>query len=428
MTFFRTFLNSIAEAGRELLDGRSGRGARSDDVAALCADLITQKGEALGTALACAVVEAYQGFSAEEKLDFFQTLLSDFDVDADGLDAAIAAYQKDPGPLTAQRVGDAAESRRQRVVRGINMAPGGTRAVINMREDLLALLRDHPDLRPVDADFAHLLASWFNRGFLELRRIDWNTPANILEKLIAYEAVHEIRDWDDLRRRLDSDRRCYAFFHPALPDEPLIFVEVALVNGLAGSVQALLDDTVERIPPDQADTAIFYSISNCQEGLRGISFGNFLIKQVVAELRQELANLKNFATLSPVPGFAKWLKAAVPDWQADEPISEDARERLMSLCAVYLVREKRKGRPLNAVARFHLGNGACLERINWQGDVSDKGMAESAGLLVNYKYDLSKIEANHEAFANDGTVVRSKQVDKLLELVPESDTPRDGSA
>lgn len=429
MAFFRTFISSIADAGRELLDGRPGRGSKPADIQALCADLITQKGEALGTALACAVVDAYREFDEAQKSTFFTMLLNDFDVDQQVLNDAIKAYQKEPGPVTAYDVALSAESMRQRVIRGMNMAPGGTRAVINMREDLLPMLKDQPVLKTVDNDFSHLLSSWFNRGFLELRRIDWSTPANILEKLIAYEAVHEIRDWDDLRRRLDSDRRCYAFFHPALPDEPLIFVEVALVNGLAGSVQELLDDSGERIAPQKADTAIFYSISNCQKGLRGISFGNFLIKQVVSELRGELPNLKTFSTLSPVPGFGRWLHAMqgkMPqadqvlelikdqDWQQNQDLVAKLKTPLMQLCAHYLVKEKRRGGPLDGVARFHLGNGARLERINWLGDVSQKGLAESAGLLVNYKYDLANIESNHEALANNGRVVHSKQVGDLL--------------
>ncbi|OEJ66750.1 malonyl-CoA decarboxylase [Magnetovibrio blakemorei] len=430
MTFFRTFLSTIADAGRELLDVHQGRNAKSGDVKALCSDLITQKGEALGTALALAVVEAYQSYDAAQKLSFFKMLLTDFDVDEAALNAAIAAYQKAPGPLAAQKVGMGAESLRQRVIRGVNMAPGGTRAVINMREDLLDMVRDESSLEAVDADFAHLLSSWFNRGFLELRRVDWSTPANVLEKLITYEAVHEIRDWEDLRRRLDADRRCYAFFHPALPDEPLIFVEVALVKGLSGSVQELLDDTLPRISADSADTAIFYSISNCQKGLRGISFGNFLIKQVVSELRAELSNLNTFSTLSPVPGFMRWLQSVRnrsdeakkvldildgQDWLNDPDLQDQLQLPITQLCAHYLVNEKRKGRPLDAVAKFHLGNGAGLERINWLGDVSAKGVGESASLLVNYKYDLAKIETHHEAYANEGIVAHSKRIAKLLD-------------
>jgi len=438
MTFFRTFLNSIADAGRELLDGRQGCGAKPADIQILCSDLITQKGEALGTALACTVVDAYLEFDETEKQAFFEMLLTDFDVDQPVLNAAIAQYQKTPTPTTTQAVALAAESLRQRVIRGVNMAPGGTHAVISMREDLLKLLPHNPSLQPVDRDFAHLLSSWFNRGFLELRRIDWNTPANVLEKLITYEAVHEIRDWDDLRRRLDQDRRCYAFFHPALPDEPLIFVEVALVNGLAGSIQGLLDDTLARITAESADTAIFYSISNCQKGLRSVSFGNFLIKQVVSELRAELSNLTTFSTLSPIPGFCRWLQSLqdpsphvtrilemldTPGNLNTPDTLSDLQQPLMQLCAHYLVNEKRKDRPIDSVARFHLGNGARLERINWLGDVSEKGWAESASLLVNYKYDLAKIETNHEAYANDTTIVHSRQIENLLDGAPSPYSP-----
>lgn len=434
MAFFRTFLNSIADAGRELLERRLGDSDKTPDMGDLCSDLIAHKGEALGTALACAVVDTYQSYDKTQKHNFFEMLLKDFDVDQSALNAAIQAYQKSPNPMLAQQVGVCAEAFRQRLVRRMNMAPGGTRAVINMREDLLALLRDHPALRPVDADFMHLLSSWFNRGFLELRRIDWGTPANILEKLITYEAVHEIRDWDDLRRRLDSDRRCYAFFHPALPDEPLIFVEVALVQGLASSVQDLLEDTLPRISLRSADTAIFYSISNCQKGLRGISFGNFLIKQVVAELRAELPNLDKFSTLSPVPGFSRWLLSlrdgegnGVPELDGldlkngvqNSDQVENLKLPIMQLCAHYLVNAKRSGQPIDAVERFHLGNGAHLEQINWLGDTSQKGLRESMGLLVNYKYDLNNIETNHEAFTNDGIIKHSKTIEKLL-----ADTPK----
>lgn len=435
MTFFRTFLSSIADAGRDLLDGRQGRDVKPADMHVLCSDLITQKGEALGTALACTVVDAYREFDEAGKRLFFEMLLMDFDVDQATLNTAIAEYQKAPGPITTQAVALSSESLRQRVIRGVNMAPGGTHAVINMREDLLALLRGNPDLQPVDSDFSHLLSSWFNRGFLELRRIDWSTPANVLEKLITYEAVHEIRDWDDLRRRLDQDRRCYAFFHPGLPDEPLIFVEVALVNGLSGSVQNLLDDELPRITAESADTAIFYSISNCQKGLRGISFGNFLIKQVVSELRAELSNLNTFSTLSPIPGFRRWLQERqetdpetshllltleTPGSIENSDTLSELQKPLMHLCAHYLVNQKRKNGPLDTVARFHLGNGARLERINWLGDVSKKGWTESASLLVNYKYDLTKIETNHEMYANDGTIVYSQEIASLLEDVPAS--------
>ena len=304
-----------------------------------------------------------------------------------------------------------------------------------MRGEISARLRDEPRLKLLDADLKHLFTSWFNRGFLELRRIDWQTPAAVLEKLIAYEAVHEIKGWDDLRRRLAPDRRCFAFFHPALPGEPLIFVEVALVEGIATSMPPLLSQDVEedtaRAQAARADTAIFYSISNCQNGLRGVSFGNLLIKQVVEELQAEFPQLKRFSTLSPVPGFRRWLTqrlaeesnpdaALLPElardgWWQDPEKSEPLRAALMRLCASYLTRRPSPGNRIDPVARFHLGNGARLERINWLGDNSPRAIRESFGIMVNYLYDHDSIENNHEAFVRDGTIVRSLDVDALMQ-------------
>jgi malonyl-CoA decarboxylase len=279
----------------------------------------------------------------------------------------------------------------------------------------------------------HLLSSWFNRGFLVLRRIDWSTPANILEQIIRYEAVHEIRDWNDLRRRIDpADRRCYAFFHPALVDEPLIFVEVALTEQIPGAIAPLLAEDRKPVPVDRARTAVFYSISNTQRGLGGISFGNFLIKQVVEELRRELPKLENFVTLSPVPGFTKWLKQAddvpvteeerallarldEPGWFDNAELASQLRALVEPLAAHYFLKARTpKGRLIDSVARFHLGNGARLERIDWLGDLSPKGLRESASVMVNYLYRLEDIEKNHEAYANQGEVAASSAVKKLL--------------
>jgi malonyl-CoA decarboxylase len=300
-----------------------------------------------------------------------------------------------------------------------------------MRAELLPLVADDPGLRPVDEDLAHMLNSWFNRGFLVLRRIDWSTPANILEKIIQYEAVHEIHDWDDLKRRLDPvDRRCFAFFHPALAEEPLIFVEVALTDGGAPSVQALLSD--ERSPQAaRPTTAIFYSISNCQAGLTGISFGNFLIKQVVNDLTNEQPQLKRFVTLSPLPGFMAWLqrlgesdpgtteelltRLEAPGWIDDATARDALGDALMPLAARYLLQEKRRnGQPIDPVARFHLGNGARIEKLNWLGDTSPRGLAQSAGIMVNYLYEPKDIEHNHENYAERGTIAASPAVKKLL--------------
>ncbi len=419
--------------------------------------VISEKGEASGAALARELNESYRALDAAERLAFFRFLVAEFAPDPEPLRAAAEAYAMDPTPDCAMRLFEAAEPPRQEVLRRMNMAPGGTALLVAMRAEILGELRRDSELRPLDSDLRHLFASWFNRGFLELRRIDWHTPASILEKLIAYEAVHEIQGWDDLRRRLAPDRRCFAFFHPSLGDEPLIFVEVALVRGIAGAIQPLLarggNEPGAADAAKKPDSAIFYSISNCQPGLRGISFGNFLIKQVVEELRQEIPSLNKFATLSPVPGFRRWLERritagardllrpeertritaltgrrgakgafqsllAVPDWPEQPNIAAVLRSPLMRLCAEYLTDSNEGRGPSDPVARFHLGNGARLERINWLGNVSPRGIAESYGLMVNYLYDPDHIEANHEVFAHSGTVVRSDAVDSLLREGP----------
>ena len=314
------------------------------------------------------------------------------------------------------------ESPRQELFRRLNLAAGGTAALVEMRRRVLGELRAQTHWAGVDADLAHLLGSWFNRGFLTLQRIDWRTPALVLEKLMQYEAVHEIQGWRDLRRRLESDRRCFAFFHPALPDEPIIFIEVALTKGMSDQVQPLLDPDSPVVDPGGADTAIFYSITNCQEGLRGISFGNFLIKQVAEDLGREFPRVKTFATLSPIPGFRRWLAAtadahpqlsellgelATEDWYQRAGPGSRARTELMRLCAYYLQHAKHDREPADAVARFHLGNCARMERLNWLADTSTTGMARSAGMMVNYVYRLKDVERNHEAYAREHLIVAS---------------------
>jgi malonyl-CoA decarboxylase len=295
-----------------------------------------------------------------------------------------------------------------------------------MRRLLLGGIREHPAWRAIDGDLLHLLRSWFNRGFIRLERIDWRTAAIVLEKLIEYEAVHAIQGWHDLRRRLEGDRRCFAFFHPQLPDEPLIFIEVALTRGMSAHVQPLLDVKSPVAAAANADCAMFYSITNCQEGLRGISFGNLLIKQVADDLQREFPHLKRFATLSPIPGFRKWLAAqsseegearrleALQDaaWHLGE-VPEALQKLLLRRCAQYLLQAKQDLEPLDPVARFHLGNGAALERINWLGDTSEQGMARSAGLMVNYVYHLEDLERNHDRYFRDHHVVASSAVEKL---------------
>ncbi|KRR16152.1 hypothetical protein CQ14_23815 [Bradyrhizobium lablabi] len=398
----------------------------------LAAALLSERGEASGALVARQLHDVLHALDASERHGFQHYLATEFRPDKAALRAAAERYLADSTAEAAAALAQAADPPRQELLRRMNMAPGGTSALIAMRSEIGPRLRGEPELKLLDADLRHLLASWFNRGFLELRRIDWQSPAAVLEKLIAYEAVHEIKGWDDLRRRLAPDRRCFAFFHPALPDEPLIFVEVALVEGLAAAVQPLLsrdtDEHARRAQAERADTAIFYSISNCQDGLRGVSFGNFLIKQVVEELQAEFPQLRRFSTLSPVPGFRRWLgqeltcdrdtnllrDVAADGWWQDPAQSEKLRPGLMRLCARYLTRPFVPGSRIDPVARFHLGNGARLERINWLGDTAPRAMAESCGIMVNYLYDHDSIEENHEHFVRGEPIVRSHDVDSLL--------------
>jgi malonyl-CoA decarboxylase len=400
----------------------------------LAATLLSERGEASGALVARQLHEALGALDASDRHGFQRYIATKFQPDRAALRAAAERYIADGTTEAAAALAQAADPPRQELLRRMNMAPGGTRALIAMRSEIGSCLRGEPELKLLDADLRHLFASWFNRGFLELRRIDWQTPAAVLEKLIAHEAVHAIKGWDDLRRRLAPDRRCFAFFHPALPGEPLIFVEVALVEGLATSMPPLLSHVEENTARAQAagaDTAIFYSISNCQDGLRGVSFGNFLIKQVVEELQAEFPQLKRFSTLSPVPGFRRWLtqqlaKESNPDaallprlardgWWHDPEQNEPLRAALMRLCAIYLTRRPSPGNRIDPVARFHLGNGARLERINWLGNTELRAIQESFGIMVNYLYDHNSIENNHEAFVRGGTIARSPDVDALLQ-------------
>ncbi len=439
MTFVTDLLSTVSRRSRELIGWKPAElePRTPADVSALARTLLSRRGEASGTALARGILDAYRRLDDAGRLAVLRDFAEGFGADRDRLDAAIAAYQAEPSPAAAAALHVAAEPRRQELIRRLNLAPHGTLALVRLRDDLLARLPDHPDLKVLDDDLVHLLSSWFNRGFLVVKRIDWSTPANILEKIIRYEAVHEIRDWDDLRRRLEpEDRRCYAFFHPRLEDEPLIFVEVALTAEIPAAIGPLIAEGGTPLAADEARVAVFYSISNCQTGLAGISFGSLLIKQVVEELKRELPKLTTFVTLSPVPGFAKWLArerktetgflldeerlllAALdePEWRADVARAQKV-DRLLARCAArYFLTAKASGsRPLDPVARFHLGNGARLERINTGADLSDTGLAQSHGVMVNYLYDLSRIEENHEAYAERREVVASSAVRKLAE-------------
>ena len=384
------------------------RSAPSDDrpIEALTADLIGAAGEVSGQAVARQILKRYEAWDDDAKLGFFRHLAQDMVINPEAVRDALDAYERGQSKATYRTFVNAAESPRQELIRRLNQVPGATRALVNMRADLLRLGRDDDALQALDLDFRHLFASWFNRGFLVLRPISWASPAHILEKIIAYEAVHAIDSWDDLRRRLEpADRRCFAFFHPAMPDEPLIFVEVALTEGIPGSIQSVLAEAREQIDAESADTAVFYSISNCQAGLAQISFGNSLIKQVAADLALENPGLSTFVTLSPIPGFVRWMQTTGIEY------AEAAPEALSEYAAYYLTEAKRSdGLPLDPVARFHLGNGAEVHKVHSGADVSENGMAQSAGVMVNYLYDLSKVSQNHERFAAEQRVAASSEI------------------
>jgi malonyl-CoA decarboxylase len=381
---------------------------------ALTADLIGATGEVSGLTMARQILTRYAAMDNDAKRDFFHHLATEMTVSAPAVSEALEAYKKGQSKTSYRAFMAAVEPPRQELIRRLNQVPGATRSLVKMREDLLQFVGGDDALQALDLDFRHLFASWFNRGFLVLRPISWESPAQFLEKIIAYEAVHAINSWEDLRRRLEpADRRCFAFLHPAMPEEPLIFVEVALTKGVPGSIQSLLAEDREQIQAEDADTAVFYSISNCQAGLAGISFGNSLIKQVVADLSLELPGLKTFVTLSPIPGLTRWLDAEGLVEETDDD------SRTQSLAASYLMTAKRAdGLPLDPVARFHLGNGALIHRVHAGADTSDKGMQQSAGVMVNYLYDLAKVTQNHEQFASAHAIAASPDI-RLLSAAAE---------
>jgi malonyl-CoA decarboxylase len=431
--FLSDLFQAVAERSRKLLRLQDS-GALQLSAQALAEALLSTRGEASGVALSRALLDRCQAMTAEERSDWFQFLARDLGPDPDALSRAVAQWMEAPSPAHASRLHQAAEARRQELFRRMNLAPGGTATLVKMRESLLGELKAKPEFAAVDADLEHLFTSWFNRGFLVLKRIEWSSPADVLEKIILYEAVHEIHGWDDLKSRLQpADRRCFAFFHPQIPDEPLVFVEVALTRGTPASIGDVIAAGRTPIRETDADTAVFYSISNTQDGLRGISFGNFLIKQVVEELLREVPGLRTFVTLSPVPGFAAWLGAQQEErentrlqeplfdllgqdgWQESAETRATVKPLIEQAAAIYLLEAKaRNGKPADPVARFHLNNGAALERINFCGDTSPKGMRQSHGIMVNYLYDLGAIERNHEAYANAGEVAASAAVRKML--------------
>jgi malonyl-CoA decarboxylase len=408
------------------------------DLVSLCESLLSERGEIAGVALARDVLARYQELPDAGREVFFDALATNFSPSPESVGHAADAYRHDPTPENLIRLQEAAQSARQELFRRLNTAPGATAALVEMRRLILKGVAQHPHWAAIDNDLLHLLRSWFNRGFLRLERIDWHTPAIVLEKLMQYEAVHAIQGWGDLRRRLEADRRCFAFFHPQLPDEPLVFIEVALTRGMSARVQPLLEVGSSISSGGEADSAMFYSITNCQDGLRGISFGNLLIKQVAEELKREFPHLRTFATLSPIPGFRRWLdetrmrlgagpqgeerlallaRIDEPGWQERE-VPEPLSSLLLQVCAWYLMHGKQGVEPVDRVARFHLGNGAALERLNWLGDTSAAGLARSAGIMANYAYRLSDVERNHERYFREHAVVASRAVAKLARECP----------
>ena len=422
------FLRRLFGNGADTID------RRVQELMSQCQALLAESGEYASMAIARDALAAYHALDEGAREAFFDLLVNRYSPAPDAVVRAAALYQSNPSPEQLIELQAIVEPARQELFRRLNMAPGGTAALVGMRQTLLKGLREHPAWKLIDFDLMHLLRSWFNRGFLRLERIDWRTPALVLEKLIDYEAVHAIRGWWDLRRRLKGDRRCYAFFHPQLPDEPIIFIEVALTRGMSAHVQPLLDKDAPVEDPANADCAMFYSITNCQEGLRGISFGNQLIKQVAEDLQREFPHLRRFATLSPIPGFRRWLEgrqingaegpllARLGDaaWHLGE-VPEALQKLLLRLCAHYLVEVKQGAEPLDPVARFHLGNGAALERLNWMGDSSESGLGRSAGIMANYVYWLAEVERNHETYFREHEIVASPAIERLARECPPLD-------
>ena len=422
------FLGAIADRGLALL-GVSNN-AQNLDVEAtvdLCSRLLSSRGNASGLALSYKILKSYDAFSKEDKLSFFQYIISIFSCDLDAAETQASAFLKTKSSKDLEKLSKTTTPRYAEFISRLNQAPSSTMPILNMRSDLLGYLRKNPDLRPLDSAFVQVFSAWFNRGFLGLRSINWATSATILENIIKYEAVHGIADWDDLGRRIKpADRLIYGFFHPNLEDEPLIFVEVALTLEMPDAIGPILSEDRSPVDPKKATTAVFYSISNCQNGLRGIPLGNFLIKQVVEDLRIRFPHLKEFVTLSPVVKFGDWVRSE-PDYTGLRPETvtdalygsdittpEVFEQTMMPAMAWFLSNQKAKdGKPVDPVCRFHIGNGARLERVNWAARIDENGFDASYTIMVNYKYIIDDIEKNHEAFESDGTVTIAPAIKKL---------------
>ncbi|MDC1417888.1 malonyl-CoA decarboxylase [Candidatus Thioglobus sp.] len=426
MTQHQNFLNSLIQRIRM---GRSNKKVSNpESIITLCNQLVSKNGEATLFSLAKIILEDFNTLSEEQKKSFFLQFLDQFGVDRPILKKALIELNiDDEGQL--RKLHQLIEPKSHELLRRLNQVPNGTSVLLKMRESLLECIKASPELKSLDSDFVHLFKSWFNRGFLRLERIDWSTSARVLEKIMQYEAVHDISDWEDLQNRVAADdRRLYAFFHPALPDEPLIFIEVALMDDTPNSIMPILDTSVKPIDPLSATTAVFYSISNCQMGLKSVSFGSFLIKQVVTEIEKEFKQIKNFVTLSPVPGLKKWSNKInlLEDKDLPENIINDISECckdnkpnplvLNRLTYYYLTQVKRKnGQAINPVAHFHLGNGASLYKIHTDANVNQSALDDSWGVMVNYLYDLESVAKNHEDYANQEPVAVSSKLTKSIQ-------------
>lgn len=450
----------LSAGGRDPGASRAAEGLTlRERLRALCQEALDNRGRLAGLGAVSRVAAEYSAMDPQQRGCFFELLLEEFSVDPAAIDASVEALGQagtdDERGAALIRLSLALESPRQHLFRQFNTIPESLRFLVDLRADLLPRVKAEPRLRLLEFELRHILESWFNIGFLELVRLTWDSPAALLEKLVDYEAVHQIQSWDDLKWRLTADRACYAFTHPAMPGEPVIFVEVALVQGLSGSVQELLQRGGPRLSPEQADTAVFYSITNAQRGLRGIPFGNLLIKLVTARLRAEVPSLQTFATLSPLPSFradaldpameddslsrcyteaeggalrraagqptvGRAVRAflASPTWSEEGPMARLVRPGLMRAAALYLAGRDQRGRPRCPVARFHGSNGAVLARIHWPGDTSQRGLERSAGVMVNYLYDLDHHEQAQRRYAHSGALPLSAEVRALLAEVP----------
>jgi malonyl-CoA decarboxylase len=430
----KQIISSIADAGQKIFSIKNIKKNDLESIISLCDDLISHKGAAFGITVARDITELYQSLSPENKLLFFQKINEKYKPSFKKVNEAIENYTKSQNERTLSDLFKVSEGNRRELFRRMNMAPNGTAIIVALREDLLKILKSNKELSELDNDLRHLFRAWFNPGFLKLTKITWDTKAAVLEKIIKYERVHQIKDMNELKRRLGEDRRFFSYFHPALEDEPIIFVQVALTKGLGKSIQELMKPSSNN--QKEYDTATFYSISNCQEGLSRVTLGNFLIKRVVYEIQEELPHIKNFGTLSPIPGFVDWfsyldeskIKNILGDLTnqnisflkskdmkiGDNRIVEN-KEAIIKLVAHYIVNEKnKKGLPINDVSRFHLGNGAIVEDIVVNANISETGFKRSYGVMVNYLYELKNIEKNHEDYMNNNKVIVSDKIKKYL--------------